>query len=317
MSLRKKVDRLYVDRKDLDDWKRLKERDSPFAGCDNKDVFLAAMAVGYNEHAKMEIQKGRRDGYFFSDNLKPDELAIVRAIAVAEEGSLNVLLDEQKVYSIAEQYASGGVRLLKNNVFSGEYGSYAKKLESDLLRHYDEVVRNSSKSPEVPHEMGDVPAIDLVAGGETDKVEFKSSLIWDYRKKQPSKEMKIAVARAISSFMNSEGGFLLIGIDNERNILGLDNDLAQGHRSHDEFQLTFTNAINNYLGKVNRPLVNIHVEKVDNKDVAIVRVRRSPHPVYLKCEGKEEEFYIRSGNSSQKLEVSEAAQYVKEHWPDV
>lgn len=315
MSQRKKIDRLYIDKKDLDDWRRLKDKDSPFAGFDNKDIFVAAMAVGYNEGSNIELKS--KEGYFFSDNLKPDELALVRAIAVAEEGSLNVLLDEQKVFSIVEQYATGGVKLLKNKVFSGEYGSYAKKLESDLLRQFERNMKSAADKAKTIDDTTNIPVTDLVAGGETDKVEFKSSLIWDFKRKQPSKETKIAVARAISSFMNSEGGFLLIGIDDEKNMIGLDNDLAQVHGSLDEFQLTFTNAINTYLGKVNRPLVDIHIEKAEGKDVSIVRVRRSLHPVYLRGEGNEEEFYIRSGNSSQKLEVSEAAQYVKEHWPDL
>jgi hypothetical protein len=247
MSERKKVDRLYVDKKDLDDWKRLKDKDSPFAGCDNKDIFIAAMAVGYYEKSKIELKS--KEGYFFSDNLKPEELALIRTIAVSKEGSLNVLLDEQRVYSVAEQYATGGVKLLKNKVFSGEYGSYAKKLESDLLRQYSKMMQNSSKKSQTPEEMSDIPIIDLIAGGETNKVEFKSSLIWDYRRKQATKETKIAVARAISSFMNSDGGFLLIGIDDEKDIIGLEKDLAQTHNNLDEFELTFTNTINNYLGK--------------------------------------------------------------------
>jgi len=315
MSKRKKVDRLYVDKKDLDDWKRLKEKDSPFTGSDNKDVFIAAMVVGYHESSKIELKS--KEGYFFADNLKPEELALIRAIAVSEEGSLNVLLDEQKVYSIAEQYATGGVKLLKSKVFSGEYGSYAKKLESDLLREYDKILQNKPEKSQTLEDMVDISIVDLIVGGETDKVEFKSSLIWDYKRKQASKETKMAVARAISSFMNTDGGFLLIGVDDDKNIIGLENDLAQTHQSLNEFELTFTNAINTYLGKVNRPLISIRFDKAEGKDVAVIRVKPSPHPVYLKCEDKKEEFYIRSGNSSQPLDISDATQYIKEHWPDL
>ncbi len=316
MSNRKKVDRFYVDGKDLNDWKRLKEKDSPFTGGDNKDIFIAAMVVGYHEGSKIELSKGK-EGYFFVDNLKPEEMALIRAIAVSEEGSLNVLLDEQKVYSIAEQYATGGVKLLKNKVFSGEYGSYAKKLESDLLRQYEKISQNNLKKLEEPTEIDNVPILDMISGGENDKVEFKSSLIWDYNKNQPSKETKIAVAKASSSFMNSDGGFLLIGVDDEQNIIGLENDLDQIHRSLDEFEQTFTNAINTYLGKVNRQLVNIRFDKIEDRDLAVIRIKSSPHPVYLKCEDKKEEFYIRSGNSSQPLDISEATQYIKEHWPNL
>jgi len=209
------------------------------------------------------------------------------------------------------------VKLLKNKVFSGEYGSYAKKLESDLLRQYDKILLNKPKESKTLEEIADISVMDLIVGGETDKVEFKSSLIWDYKRKQPSKETKMETAIAISSFMNTEGGFLLIGVDDEKNILGLENDLAQTHQSLDKFQLTFTNSINTYLGKVNRPLISIRFDKTEGKDVAVIRVKPSPHPVYLKCEDNKEEFYIRSGNSSQRLDISDATQYIKEHWPDL
>lgn len=314
MSRRKKIDRLYVDKKDLDDWKRLKDKDSPFTGNDNKDVFIAAMILGYHEGSKIELKS--KEGYFFSDNLKPEELALIRAIAVSEEGSLNVLLDEQKVYSIAEQYATGGVNLLKNKVFSGEYGSYAKKLESDLLRQYDKIQKSKPEKSQTLEDMGDISVVDLIVGGESDKVEFKSSLIWDYKRKLASKETKMAVARAVSSFMNTDGGFLLIGVDDDKNIIGLEDDLAQTHESLDEFERTFTNAINTYLGKVYRPLIGIRFDKADGKDVAVVRAKPSPYPVYLKCEEQKEEFYIRSGNTSQRLDMSEANLYIKDHWPD-
>ena len=312
MSEKTKVDRLYIDRKDLDDWKRLKDTDSPFAKSDNKDIFIAAMIVGYSESSKIEL--GRKEGYFFSDNLKASELALIRAIAISEAGNLNVLMDESKMFSLAEQYATGGVKLLKNRVFSGEYGSYAKKLESNLLKEYEKIAQLGTGKPATIEELDKTSVKDLIACGETDKVEFKSSLIWDIEKKQPSKETKIAVARAISSFLNCEGGFVLIGVDSNGNLIGLDDDLAQSHGSLDEFERTFTNAVNNYLGRVNRPLVSIRYDKIDGKDIAVVRIKPSPHEVFLKIDNKEK-FYIRSGNTSQELNISEATQYIKEHWP--
>ena len=316
MSKRKKVDRLYVDRKDLDDWKRLKEKDSIFAGYDNKDLFIAAMVVGYHEGSKIELGKGK-EGYFFSDNLDGEELALIRAIAVSEEGNLNVLLDEQKVYSIAEQYATGGVKLLKNKVFSGEYGSYAKKLESELLRSYEKISTKQTEEQPSPEELTKLSVVDLMEKGETDTIEFKSSMIWDYKKKQPTKEMKVVTARTVSSFMNSDGGILLIGISDDKKVLGLTNDLAQLHGSFDELERTFTNAINTHLGKINRAYVSLRFEKVNDKDVAVVQVKkRAPRPVYVNYEG-EKEFYIRLGNSCQKLDVSEAHEYIKDNWPDL
>ncbi|MDR2700041.1 MAG: hypothetical protein LBC12_04425 [Nitrososphaerota archaeon] len=137
MSEKKKPDRLYIEKKDREDWDRLKDSDSQFAGVDNKDIFLAAMVTGYFE--KVEFELKTKDGYFFAHNLKSSEAALVKAIAVSKTGSLDVLLDTEKVYEIAERYATGGLKILKEKIFSGEYGSYSKKLEAELLRQYAKI----------------------------------------------------------------------------------------------------------------------------------------------------------------------------------
>lgn len=308
-----KIDRFFVDKKDFADFSRLKEKDSPFKGAYSKDIFLAAMVTGYKEGCKIELKS--KEGYFHEKDLNEQEKSLIRAIAVSEEGALEVLLDKQRVYSIAEQYATGGIAVLKARIFSGEYGSYAKKLEGELIRAYEEIMKAQPKTAQTLEEIASVPVVDLIRNGETDSLEFKSSLIWDYRKKQPNRDIKAAVARTVSCFMNSNGGILLIGVGDDKTILGLDQDLAQLHNSHDDFGLTFTNAINKYLGKVNRAYVKIRFKNVDEKDIAVIVVEKSPHPVYLRCENKKEEFYIRSGNSCQPLDISEANLYMKDHWP--
>lgn len=315
MNEGKKVDRFYVDKRDLKDFNRLKEKDSPFAGAQNKDVFLAAMVTGYKEKSKIELKK--KEGYFRRDYLTDRDLALIRAIAVSDEGNLNVLLDEQKVFAIAEEYAAGGIKLLKTRAFSGEFGSYAKRLESQLLRDYGKITETQSKDRQTLEEMMDLSVADLVKSGENESIELKSSLIWDYKKKQKNKLMGMIVAKVISCFMNSKGGILLIGVDNKKKILGLEKDFSQlENGSLDEFELHFTNVINKYLGKICRPYVDIKFEKVDNKDVAVVRVKRSPRPVYVKYKDRME-FYIRTGNSCQPLDIRDATLYIKDKWPDL
>jgi hypothetical protein len=74
--------------------------------------------------------------------------------------------------------------------------------------------------------------------------------------------------------------------------------------------------INTYLGKSRRPLVDLKFEKVEDKLIAIVRVTRSPRPVFVRYDN-EEDFCIREGNSTQTLGVSEANEYIKDNWPDL
>jgi predicted HTH transcriptional regulator len=126
-----------------------------------------------------------------------------------------------------------------------------------------------------------------------------------------------AIAKTISCFMNSKGGILLIGVDDEGNELCLENDLGQLEKGNfDEFELHLTNVINTYLGKVSRAFVNMKFERVNDKEVAAVLVRKSPRPVFVKHKGKKE-FYIRSGNSCQPLDIQDANLYIQDHWPDL
>jgi hypothetical protein len=309
----KKVIIIYIDKKDAPDFARLKEKDSPFATCQNKEIFLAAMIIGYHEGGRIALKN--RDGYFREEYLVDEERALIRAIAISEVADLNVLLDEQKIYSIAEEYATGGVALLKARVFSGEYGSYAKKLESELLRAFAKIEKKLPK-PQTLEEIIKTPLGDLINNGESESVEFKASLIWDFQREQPRKLMGIAAAKVISSFMNSGGGVLLIGVGDDKSVLGLSHDLSQLKGSLDNFELHLTNVINTCLGKINRTYVDIRFEKVEDKDVAIVQVKKARHPVYLQSEGKPE-FYIRSGNSSQPLDIDEATLYIKDNWPSL
>ncbi len=313
MTEKKKVDRLFVDKKDLDLFNRLKEKDSPFAGCSNKEIFLAAMVTGFFEGSKLELQT--REGYVREEYLHPQDKALINAIAVSEAGDLKVLLDKQKVFSIAEEYATGGIVLLKAKALSlDEYGSYAKKLESQMLREYEKFRQIMPEKPIAPEDLDGLDIQELISKGENNAVEFKSSLIWDCKKNGPSKDMKIIVVRAISSFMNSDGGFVIIGVDNFKKVIGLQNDIALSHHSTDELELTLTNAVNTYIGKINLPYMRTSFHKIENQDLIVIRVTPSPHPVYLRAEGKDPEFYIRSGNSTQKLDISEAPQYIEEHW---
>lgn len=84
------------------------------------------------------------------------------------------------------------------------------------------------------------PVLEMIEKGENDKVEFKSSLRWDYKEKRVNKELEYEIARACTGFMNVNGGILLIGVDNDKNILGIEKDydtLGKGKQNEDGFEL--------------------------------------------------------------------------------
>jgi len=310
MTEQKKVDRIYVDKKDISSYDILRQKPSPFANGQNKDIFLAALVVGYHEGVKLPLKS--KEGYFRTEYLKSEEKALIKSIAVATTGDLNVLLDEQRIYGIAEEYATGGISLLRDRVQNDSYGSYAKKLENELLQIFSRVTENPPNKTETVEVIETISIDDLVKTGETDQIEFKSSLSWDNKTQKPNKDLKLTIAKTVSSFMNSNGGVLLIGVDDDGGILGLENDFKL-YKNRDEFERTFTNLINTHLGVPNITYLKIRFFTIENKEIAAIYVRKSPHEVYVTCDGKEV-FCIRSGNACQQLQLSEANLYIREHW---
>lgn len=155
----------------------------------------------------------------------------------------------------------------------------------------------------------------LIEKGENEKVEFKSSLCYDLEKKNKNKNIEIAIAKAVDSFLNSDGGIVLIGVRDDKTLLGLEGDFCVINKATtDAFELHFTNLIEKYIGAENRPYVTMRFAEREGKKIAIVVVpRRAPKEVYLTVDD-EPYFYIRSGNSSRPLNVKEATEYIRKHW---
>ena len=152
---------------------------------------------------------------------------------------------------------------------------------------------------------------DLIAGGENQFVEFKSSLMWDYRRQSSSKNLYEPVMKNITGFLNTRGGTVVIGVDDEGKVLGLDPDLGTLSKSNvDGFENVFNMAFNKMIGVEFRRYVDVTFPGVDNEIVCLVTVRPADEPAYLIHKGSER-FFIRAGNATQPLSVSKATRYIQ------
>ena len=156
---------------------------------------------------------------------------------------------------------------------------------------------------------------DLIGNNETEKTEFKSSLCYDYDKKNKYWVPEMAVAKAVASFLNSDGGFVLIGVKDDKSTLGLEKDFVAIHNTtEDAFGLHFTSVIGNYLGLENTPYVKLRFTERESKKIAVVVIpKKAPKEVFL-TENNTPHLYIRSGNSSRELNVKDAIEHVRQHW---
>ena len=152
---------------------------------------------------------------------------------------------------------------------------------------------------------------DLIAEGEGQGLEFKASLMWDYRRQSVNKELYEPVMKNLVGFMNTSGGRLLIGVGDDGALLGIEQDLSTLKKPNtDGFENVFNVAFGNMVGVENRQYVSLAFPQLDDKTICAITVQPSAQPVYLRYQGQEE-FYIHAGNASQALPVSKAALYIQ------
>ncbi|MDL1976332.1 MAG: DUF262 domain-containing protein [Deltaproteobacteria bacterium] len=155
---------------------------------------------------------------------------------------------------------------------------------------------------------------ELIFGGESESVEFKSTLRYDLRQKTVNKKLEYVIAKTISAFLNSNGGDLFIGIDDDQNALGLNDDISTLKKQDiDGFELQLIEVIKKYIGKEFSCHLRISFLEYDREKICWISVSPSGSSVFVSFEGKED-FFIRSGCSSQPLSREEQSAYEKEHW---
>jgi len=155
------------------------------------------------------------------------------------------------------------------------------------------------------------PLPALISAGETQYVEFKSSFQWDYRQNKLNKELHLPTMKNIAAFMNSGGGVLVIGVDDDGKSLGLEKDLTSSRRKDlDGFENMLNNTFGTMIGMENRQFMDVQFPIFDGLAICVLTMRPSSLPVYLTHKGKES-FYIRTGNSSRELPISKAARYIQ------
>ena len=148
----------------------------------------------------------------------------------------------------------------------------------------------------------------LIHLGESTTVEFKSTVRKNLNAGRFGKEIEIAWLKTITAFMNSDGGILLIGVNDDGKIRGLDDDEFS---NEDKCRLHIKNLINTHIGTALSRYIHLKFCHLEDKTVLIIECERVRQPVFLSI-GKNEEFYIRSGPSSMKLTMSAMITYLAE-----
>jgi uncharacterized protein YwbE len=136
-----------------------------------------------------------------------------------------------------------------------------------------------------------------IDGHEQKFFELKSSFKYDVKISKhvgtptANESLRRKIAEEAASFMNVDGGIICIGVDNHKNILGLEGDfsLQEGFEKKEKFDLIdklrgeIKQALLDYLTTQTwLPTYEINPYVIQGKDVLCLKLQKSPEPVFIK-----------------------------------
>ncbi len=207
-----------------------------------------------------------------------------------------------------EQWINENLEALEQT-YSGQYIAVIDKIvidaadtEQALRQRIEE--RQLRRFLTTIRKIGDLrPISELIKLPESPQLEYKSTFQWDVKQNRKNEDLRLSVLKTIAAFLNCEGGTLIIGVEDNGNVFGLEKDLSLLSRGNlDQFEQTVMNLVCDRIGASFTQLLKTRFETIEGKDVCAINVKKSTKPVFLKS-NKGLEFYIRAGNTSRSLDI--------------
>lgn len=157
---------------------------------------------------------------------------------------------------------------------------------------------------------------DMISAGENNLVEFKTTLRYDLKTGAVNKKLEQAILKTIAAFSNAQGGTLIMGVNDDLEIIGLEQDYQTLHNgTKDEFELHLLNIASAAYGReFTSNFLQVTFPEVQDTEICVVEINPGLKPLYTSVTDnkgvKSDKFYLRSGNSSPELPTREIASYV-------
>lgn len=165
---------------------------------------------------------------------------------------------------------------------------------------------------------GAIDVAAVLAAGESDRVEFKETARWNVRESRKDGRMEQVIAKTVAAFLNSGGGTLIVGANDEGEALGLARDLSTLRTPDiDRYELWLRDMLSNLLGRNAAALPIVRFPAAPNGEVVCAIIcPPAPRPVFVTHakDGSSTELWVRVGNSTRSFAVDEAVEYVARHW---
>ena len=200
---------------------------------------------------------------------------------------------------------------LPQDWFMMEYPTFLVKRRERIALVIRDGYHHLSKEIEYEKEVGEThTAEEIVAQGESDNIEFKSTLRINLHTGEKDSKMEHAVLKTITGFLNTKGGELFVGIDDSGQSIGLENDKF---KNLDNMSLHLVNLINNRIGAVYMFFITISFPEKDGTHVMSIKCKPSSREIFLK-DGNDHKFYVRTGPSTIELTGHEMQQFIEQRF---
>ncbi len=144
-----------------------------------------------------------------------------------------------------------------------------------------------------------------INSGESEMVEYKSTLRTNLATGEKDPRMEKAVLKTLVAFLNTNGGTLIIGAADDGSIVGIDEESFD---NRDKLNLHMTHLIANHIGNEFLHFISFRLVDYEGKGIMRVVCQKSNTPVFL-IENKTETFFVRSGPSSIDLHGTDMLRY--------
>lgn len=296
----------------------------------------ATLLEEYNAPLKQIFEEGQKDfaGFYSLYGLTSQpyemtekfELFRISSSKFDEEQNWSALLDETEIYDLVKIPYEHNLKTIQHfGLDFDQSGGGMTAANCDFLptphiwcslEEYNERYNNKSTEEEVSWATG---IENMIRRGETDRIEFKPALLYNFKTGKAGIGIKHIIARTLCSFMNTNGGFLLVGVEDDGTIQGLEKDysLFTGKNVKDEIRKEVDSVITWFIGKEHSSLIETEIVSIQGKDLLVIYSDKSPSPIclnYRKYDQMVSEFYIRMNASTHQLNTQQALTYCLRHF---
>ena len=146
--------------------------------------------------------------------------------------------------------------------------------------------------------------------GESKTIEFKQTLSVDVRTDKKEKYIEKPALKTIVAFLNTDGGILLVGVSDDKNIIGIQGEIHKYYKNDDKFLLHLKNLIKSSIGENFYPFIDYHFIDIESCKILKIECQPSNEPCYFESK----EFYVRTNPATDKLEGPKMVGYIQRHF---